>query len=48
LDILEDPLWAKGFGFYQAAAAWTIVWQVAGALPVANVSGVVVVACAAA
>ncbi len=34
LDILEGATWAKGFGFCQAAAAWTIVRQVAGALPV--------------
>ena len=39
LDILEDPTWAKGLEFYQAAAAWTMVWQVAGALPVAKVIG---------
>ena len=31
--------WAKGLRFYQAAAAWTMVWQVAGALPVAKVIG---------
>jgi hypothetical protein len=39
LDILEGPTWAKGLWFYQAAAAWTMVWQVAGALPVAKVIG---------
>ena len=39
LDILEGPTWAKGPRFYQAAAAWTMVWQVAGALPVAKVIG---------
>ena len=39
LDILEGPTWAKGLRFYQAAAAWTMVWQVAGALPVAKVIG---------
>ena len=39
LDILEGPTWAKGLRFYQAAAAWTMDWQVAGALPVAKVIG---------
>jgi len=39
LDILEDSTWAKGLRFYQAAAAWSMVWQVAGALPVAKVIG---------
>jgi len=39
LDILEGPTWAKGLRFYQAAAAWTMVWQVAGALPVEKVIG---------
>ena len=39
LDILEGPSWAKGLRFYQAAAAWIMVWQVAGALPVAKVIG---------
>jgi hypothetical protein len=33
LDILEGSTWVKGLGFYQAAAAWTMLWQVAGALP---------------
>ena len=39
LDILEGPTWAKGLRVYQAAAAWIMVWQVAGALPVAKVIG---------
>ena len=39
LDILEGPTWAKGRRFYQAAAAWTMVRQVAGALAVAKVIG---------
>ena len=39
LDILEGAIWVKGLWFYQAAAAWTLVWQVAGALPVGKVIG---------
>jgi len=39
LDILEGAIWVKGLWFYQAAAAWTMVWQVAGALPVGKVIG---------
>jgi hypothetical protein len=39
LGILEDLTRAKGLRFYQAAAAWTMVWQVAGALPVTKVIG---------
>lgn len=37
LDILEGSIRVTRLGDYQAAAAWAMVWQVAGALPVAKV-----------